>query len=345
MIISEKTYQKILEHLGEGISIIHSEYLLTNNSDAEDGLAMRKMPIIAYWNSAAESLSGYEISDMLGKSCRNDFSLFVDENGDNLCEKICPFTNKINPGQVREVKKVFLHHKDGYRKPVSLTIIPILDDKKELTAVIEIIRETMPSDVVEQMSDYLSQLAMFDPVTEMPNKKFIERDIRARLAEVNRYNRQFGILFIGIDDFKSITKKHGKSMSERLLRVVAMTIHNTIRPFDIAGRWKGENFAVLVLNVAEEQLKIVANRIKTMVSKSSITTGQNIITAEISIGGTIAHKGDKIESLVNRAVKFLHRARASEENRIVIASTSDEELENINRNEILSNIPWEFPDE
>ncbi len=344
MIISEETYQKILEYLGEGICIIHSEYLLTNNADEEDDLAMKKSPIIAYWNNAAEALSGYEISDMLGKSCRNEFSLFVDENGDNLCEKICPFTNKIDSGQVREVKKVFLHHKDGYRKPVSLTIIPILNDKNELTTVVEIIKETMPGDALEQMSDYLSQLAMFDPITEMPNKKFIERDIRARLAEVNRYNRQFGILFVGIDDFKNIAKKHGKSMGERLLRVVAMTIHNTLRPFDIAGRWKGENFAILVLNVTEEQLKIVAHRVKAMVSKSSITIGQNTITAKISIGGTIAHKGDKIESLIKRAEKLLHKARASGESKISIA-VSIEKSSDKGEKEVFSEIPWEFPDE
>jgi len=228
---------------------------------------------------------------------------------------------------VREIERAYVLHKDGYRKPVSLRIVPIFDDKDKIIGCAEIIKNLSVDAILETMFEHLERLAMFDPITEMPNKEYIERDIHARLAEVRRRGRKLGLLMIKIDDFVRINGNYGKDTGNRVLRMFGTVLRNTLRPFDTIGRWRDENFATIILDVDEEQLAIVAERLLSLITRATVTVGKNTIMGTISIGGTMAKNTDKVDTLIKRAYGLMQDASRSGGNRINISSEEQPEDE------------------
>ncbi len=301
MEISSKSYYMILKNLFDGVCII---------DESEQ---------ISHWNASAEDMSGYNSSEILGRKCEDIASMYVDKNGNNIGDLLCPFKNPVKPDEVRIIEEAYFHHKEGYRVPVSVKVLPIAF-KNRIVGAVEIIRNLSSNITVEQIMGQLEQLAMYDPVTELPNRKYIEQNIIARLAELQRYGWAFGTLFITIDDFDKIRDKYDSDVVKKVLRVAAMTMSNTLRPFDIAGRWRDEYFVIVVSNVAEEQLQIVAERLRKLVEKSTMTIGENEIKLTISVGGTVAGERDKIDFVLRKASEQMLYAKELGGNTVSIAS-------------------------
>ncbi len=301
MEISSKSYRVILKNLFDGVCIFDENRQ------------------VSHWNAAAEDMSGYKSSEMLGRECENVASMYVDKNGNNIGDLLCSFKNPMKPDEVRIIEKVFFHHKEGYRVPVSMKLLPITF-KNSVVGVVEIIHDLSSNITLEQIMGQLEQLAMFDPITELPNRKYIEQNIIARLAEVQRYGWIFGTLFIMIDNFNKIKKEYGKDVANKVLRVAAMTMSNTLRPFDVIGRWRDEYFVAVVSNVVEEQLQIVGERLRKLVEKSTIAIGQNEIKITISVGGTVASERDKIGFVLRKASEQMLYAKEIGGNMVSIAS-------------------------
>jgi len=301
MEISMKSYRKVLDNLFDAICIVD-----------EDGK-------VSYWNAAAEEMSGYESSEIVGRRCEDIASMYIDKNGDSLAKTFCPSSSSQKSDEVQIIEKAFFHHKEGYRVPVAVRILPITY-KGSIVGAVQIIRDLSSNITLEQIMRQLEQLAMYDPITELPNRKYIEQNIIARLAELQRYGWVFGTLFISIDEFGNMKEKFGKDILNKILRVVAMTMRNTLRPFDVVGRWRDEYFVVVVSNVAEEQLQIVAERLRRLVENSTITIGDSEIRTTISVGGTIASERDKIDFVLRKASEQMLQAKEMGGNIVSIAS-------------------------
>ncbi|GAB1400628.1 hypothetical protein MASR1M66_20830 [Aminivibrio sp.] len=74
---------------------------------------------ITFWNKAAERISGYRSDEVLGSSCKDNILIHVDSTGRNLCQDGCPLHATMADREIR-MADVFLHHRRGYRVPVSV---------------------------------------------------------------------------------------------------------------------------------------------------------------------------------------------------------------------------------
>ena len=81
---------------------------------------------ITYWNKAAERITGFRRSEVLGAPCHDHILNHINDEGDPLCQSECPLAKCIETGQPTEAE-AYLHHKEGYRLPVSIRVTPILD--------------------------------------------------------------------------------------------------------------------------------------------------------------------------------------------------------------------------
>jgi hypothetical protein len=81
----------------------------------------------------------------LGKTCEKGLGTFFDETGKNLCESFCIFANSLAPEEIRTIDKAYILHQDGYRKPVSIRIVPIEDDAGKIMGAVEILDDLSQS--------------------------------------------------------------------------------------------------------------------------------------------------------------------------------------------------------
>ncbi|MBI4797337.1 MAG: GGDEF domain-containing protein [Desulfarculus sp.] len=272
---------------------------------------------ITYWNSAAEKLTGYQASEVLGRSCADNILVHVNDLGDNLCEGGCPVSATLADGQAREAE-VFLHHKDGHRLPVLVRVSPLYDGQGNLAGALEVFADNSTRLEANQRLKELEQLAMLDPLTKLPNRRYLERQVEARLAELKRQGWPFGVIFMDLDRFKAINDRHGHEAGDQVLVMVSRALELSSRPFDLVGRWGGEEFLAVIPNVDRKALGTVAQRYRMLVANCALYREGEPLRATISLGATLAQPDDTTDSLLARADQLMYHSKSSGRDQVTL---------------------------
>jgi len=159
-------------------------------------------------------------------------------------------------------------------------------------------------------------MALVDRLTQLANRNHIETELEMRFEERKRYGVPFGILFMDIDHFKRFNDTYGHDVGDNVLRYVAKTFIENSRPFDLYGRWGGEEFIGIIRNITAKDLENLGNRLRLLVEASYILDGNNQLHVTISIGATLVKQGDTVDTLLKRADDLLYRSKMSGRNRL-----------------------------
>lgn len=270
---------------------------------------------ITFWNKGAERITGFTSADVSGRCCDDDILTHINDKGRSLCRGACPLAKTIADGLPRE-EEAYLHHKDGHRVPVKIRVTPIRDSENRIIGAVETFSEISSRGAIAQRMKDLQKMALYDPLTNLANRRFLQMKIESRLNELDRYGWPFGIVFIDIDHFKGINDTYGHRAGDRVLKMVANTLANNIRVFDVAGRWGGEEFIVIIVNVREDKLFSIAEKLRMLVEGSRISIGSDTISVTVSLGATPAKPSDSIDTLVGRADQFMYRSKNFGRNRV-----------------------------
>ena len=104
-----------------------------------------------------------------------------------------------------------------------------------------------------------------------------------------------------------------------MLRTVARTIKAAVRPFDLAGRWGGEEFICIVRNVAEERLLAdIGNRLRRLIAQSTVREGSRRLSVTVSMGATMASQTDNVENLVKRADRLMYGSKEKSHDQVTL---------------------------
>jgi diguanylate cyclase (GGDEF)-like protein/PAS domain S-box-containing protein len=272
---------------------------------------------IVYWNGAAERMTGFAKSEILNRHCYDNFLMHVDDKGVSLCLAHCPLEKAILEGVMVE-GEVYFHHKEGHRLPVLVRVTPIRDADGTIVGAVEIFSDNSPRVRLAEKVEELEKMALLDPITRIGNRRYGDLSLTARLNELERYDWPFGVLFMDIDHFKKVNDLYGHDVGDRILRIVATTMINGLRSSDAVSRWGGEEFIALVPQVDMEHLKNVAEKIRLLVEKSSISVEGKNVEVTISIGATLARKDDTAETLIKRADELMYRSKSEGRNRLSV---------------------------
>lgn len=289
--------------------------LLDNLYDAI--YAVDRQRRITYWNRGAEQLTGFEASEVIGRHCRDNILVHVNEEGVNLCETACPLSRAMEEGSPGEVD-IFLHHREGHRIPVTVRCSPIRDDSDRITGAIEVFRDCSPRLEMEERMEELRQQALLDPLTGAGNRRYTEMELENRLEELRRNGWPFGLAFLDIDNFKDINDGYGHDTGDRVLEMVVRTTMKSLRTFDFLGRWGGEEFVAVIAHADEERLRRTAERVRSLVEQSILPVGRGSLRVTVSIGATLAQPEDTPESLVKRADELMYASKLGGRNRLTI---------------------------
>ncbi|HEX7501726.1 MAG TPA: GGDEF domain-containing protein [Polyangia bacterium] len=273
---------------------------------------------ILLWNSSAERITGFSRSEVVGEHCDNRWLRHIDASGRMLCTNGCPLRRAVDTGVPIEAD-AFLQHKQGHRIPVRIKTIPLRDRKNRLVGAVEVFRGTADDRRQDQIIEELSHLAMIDDLTMLPNRRHFDMQLDRRLAELGRFGWPFGTLMIDIDRFKLVNDSAGHQMGDEVLRLVARTLSSNCRGLDTIARWGGEEFTAIITNVREDELRLVAEKFRTMVEASGLReTADKPIRVTVSIGGAIARPNETPAELMRRTDEMLYVAKRSGRNRVCI---------------------------
>jgi diguanylate cyclase (GGDEF)-like protein/PAS domain S-box-containing protein len=272
---------------------------------------------ILYWNKGAERITGYSSSEVEGSRCQDNLLMHVNSDGTNLCRDLCPAVKTMKEGTAAEAE-VFLHHKNGHRVPVSVRVSPIRDENGSVVGAVEVFRDNSEKLASLSLIDELQEKAFQDALTNLPNRRYLDKHLVAKLDELARYEWSFGLIFLDIDHFKAINDTYGHDVGDEALKMLAKTLVNCSRSFDTVARWGGEEFVVAVVNVDAAKLRQISERYRSMVESSTVTAGSTVFRMTISLGATLARKDDTLDTLLKRADGLMYQSKLAGRNCVTL---------------------------
>jgi len=278
---------------------------------------------VVYWNKAAELITGREASTIVGRACFEEPALFADFGGVNICRDKCPVAMTLRDGAPRAIE-VYLEHKEGFRTPAALRIIPVFNEEGEILGAVETFSSTAPKITLPLGLPELEKMGLVETETGIPSKQYLDMTMATRLEEFQKYGLSFGLIYVDIDNYGKILEKHGRFNSGKIVRTVARTLQKNIRFFDIVGRWSTEEFLIVLLNVDEGHLDVVANKLRLLVAESYITTETGMLNATVSMGASLVLRYDTVESLVKRGEQLMMHSQWLGKNRVSMSFVQKE---------------------
>lgn len=300
MFEDQNFYKDIIDNLYDGVYITNRER------------------VIMYWNKGAERITGYASDQVVGRSCRDNLLNHVTADGVQLCRGMCPLVTCMNEGQPRD-DDVFLHHADGHRVPVLVRAVPLRDAQGEIVGAVETFSNDMRGIAVRHELRELRRTVKTDKLTEISNRVCLEGRLHGVIAELEHQKSSAGLLFMDIDHFKQCNVTYGHDVGDKVLRMVAATLRHNVREADTVGRWGGEEFLAILYDVATlEELKRIAEKLRTLVACSRLDLEAVNLTVTISMGATLFLPADTPETVVRRADKLMYESKRAGRNRISV---------------------------
>jgi two-component system cell cycle response regulator len=163
-------------------------------------------------------------------------------------------------------------------------------------------------------------LATRDILTGLPNRRGLYDRARAEISRAEREKRSVGVIMMDLDHFKAINDRFGHAAGDEALRRVAQVLQANRRDYDLAGRWGGEEFLVVVPGAALAQASLVAERIRAAIQSIELPVGrEGTVTLRASFGVAAAEPATArvgLDELLERADLAMYRAKREGRNRV-----------------------------
>ncbi|MEI2716598.1 MAG: GGDEF domain-containing protein [Candidatus Nanopelagicales bacterium] len=297
---------------------------------------------ITYWNSGAELLTGYGMDEVVGHSCSEGILRHVTDEGQQLCLHGCPLAATITDGDPREAK-VYMHHKNGHRVPVTVRARPIRDDAEQIVGSAEVFTARSGGVFSDLEGERRTDQSYRDPVSGIGNRLYAEQHLAASLGSLDSEDSRMGLLFLDVDHFKTVNDNYGHNIGDKVLRMVARTLANGLRPGDLPCRWGGEEFIAILPETQEDGTARVAERIRMLVENSWLPRDDQQIRVTVSIGATVGHRGESADEVIERADRLMYASKQNGRNQV---HTDSGPLHRVAEPVLLGNsIPWATPSE
>jgi len=164
-------------------------------------------------------------------------------------------------------------------------------------------------------------LALRDDLTKAFNRRFFESYLDEEIERTRRYGSVFSIIFLDLDDLKTINNKHGHLVGSRVLQEVAKRVLLAVRTIDKVVRFGGDEFCIILPETDKDQATSVAMRVRKSMSHSPFRVDPDIevpITASFGIASYPNHALTK-EGLIRQADEAMYRVKSTTKNAIGVA--------------------------
>jgi diguanylate cyclase (GGDEF)-like protein/PAS domain S-box-containing protein len=291
-------FQSVLESLQTGV------YLVDRN---------RK---IRFWNDGAERITGYFRQDVVGRFLRDHLLAAPGQPQIEEADPDDPLNVAFRDGKSSTIESSILH-KEGFRVPVMLRTIPIRNSHGTVIGAAESFdRNPSASDRTRREAG-LADFGCLDETTGVPTRNFMETQLRENLTTFAEHGIPFGILLIEVDGMDQYRSRRGPGVVPTVLRVVAQTVENCLRPTDLVGRWSEQHFVAVLMECKESEVARVGDRIRKIVGQSEIEWWGDTFSVTCAFGGAGCRFGEPLEQLMENAQKSLQESIAKGGNCVI----------------------------
>ncbi|PKK97494.1 MAG: GGDEF domain-containing protein [Tenericutes bacterium HGW-Tenericutes-3] len=269
---------------------------------------------ILYFNPKASQISGFSKGDMVNSFCFDNLLNHVNDDGDHLCLGKCPLVQSIVTNEVT-TSEVYLHHKNGHRVKVLVTAIPY-EENGEVAGAIEVFTDVTETNSLLEKLLIQKRLNMIDPLTGLFNRRFLHEEF-PELQKGIPADERLGILFIDIDNFKSLNDRYGHLIGDEILKIVSKTIQYNLKSNDFVIRYGGDEILVLLRQIDQDTVEYVAEKLRILVKNSGSRDIDKKTKTTISVGATILDHKESLLQAINRADHAMYLAKSKGANQVV----------------------------
>ncbi len=254
---------------------------------------------ITYASKAFEEISGYHQSELIGKNHR----LLKDpQMPDSLFEALWKTITRGEDwhGEIRNIAK------NGTYYWVDVHIAPNRNDEGIIIGYTTINQNITDRKTIEAIS-------VTDQLTGLYNRRHLDEKLEENRLLFERYATPFSIILIDLDHFKSVNDTYGHQKGDEVLIHIADILKTIARNTDIAGRWGGEEFLVVLPLTTQDEAMIVAEKIRSTIEAASFGFPQ---TASLGV----AHYENTIQYTIKCADEALYSAKQNGRNKVFLST-------------------------
>ena len=216
------------------------------------------------------------------------------------------------PSEAEMLKMIEQGAMDHLTKPLSATLLCA-----KVRAVCE--RSRTQRELKNKLKFALDNAA-HDGLTGLFNRRYFDRRLREEIAHAKRHKRPFSLVLLDLDHFKLVNDTYGHEDGDRVLLHIAEVAQAQLREDDVACRYGGEEFMLLLRDTPGMAARVVANRLRTNLANRPITLGPTDELRHITFSAGVAAADERnsynTEDIVSRADAALYRAKRAGRNRV-----------------------------
>jgi len=272
-----------------------------------------------YLNPAFVDVFGWTLDKLKGKR----MPFVPDDQKQVTSEKLKELLDSGNKVQF-ETKRL-TKHGSSIDVIISASCIKNIDGKisKVIAIVKDITDQKQAKQELKLLNLKLEHEATHDPLTGAPNRRAILDKLSDELARARRGNLKLSIGLCDIDHFKHVNDTYGHQVGDDVLCNFVKTVQNTLRPYDLVGRYGGEEFLLVIpdlpasVGLIEEK---IYERVRAKIADHKMITRAGDVRITISIGIASRRGDDTAETMIAKADAALYRAKENGRNQLAFAN-------------------------
>jgi diguanylate cyclase (GGDEF)-like protein/PAS domain S-box-containing protein len=261
--------------------------------------------LVTYINAVAERLTGWSIKEAAGRPLTDVLHIINVDTRETAKDsmRLAIFENRT----VSLAPNSVLVRRDGAEAGIEDSSAPIHDRRGQVTGAVMVFRDVTAA---RALSLKMSHFAQHDGLTDLPNRILLNDRLIQAMAMAQRHGKKLAVLYMDIDRFKHVNDTAGHTAGDRLLQSISKRILDCVRGSDTVSRQGGDEFVVLLSEVAHAQdAAVTAEKILAALSEPhSIDKLELFVSASIGIA-TYPGDGTTGESLLKNADAAMYQAK------------------------------------
>jgi diguanylate cyclase (GGDEF)-like protein len=224
----------------------------------------------------------------------------------------------VNPQDVKKSEDSFIFTLKSKRRKMGYLVVDGVQERDREKIVILGHQYALALRRVK-LYEEIERIAITDSLTELHTRRYFLERFQEEMERVHRRNISMSVLMIDVDFFKKVNDEHGHLTGDQVLKEIGKIIRDNIREIDIAGRYGGEEFSIILPDTNVEGGSYVAERIRRATEEAVLKAYDTELKVTVSIGlATYPKDGKTAEELIDKADIALYQAKHTGRNRLCV---------------------------